>query len=109
MNQYLAAFFLTIVLLPLIMLIVVMYAADYISTETFLLMFTLLLMLSAFIVPRPASASTYTYKNKLVVKAPTYRAAAKACYLQLTHGVYPGDEKGLDIIDICANPVKEVK
>lgn len=33
-----------------------------------------------------------------------YKAAAKDCFQKLTHGKYPGEEKGLDIIDICANP-----
>ena len=37
-----------------------------------------------------------------------YKSAAKKCFRQLTGGIYPGEEKGLDIIDICAN-IKEVK
>ncbi len=40
--------------------------------------------------------------------APTFEAAfksaAKDCYQQMTHGKYPGEDKGLEIIDICANP-----
>lgn len=37
-------------------------------------------------------------------KEEAFRLAAKECFNQLTDGKYPGEEKGLDIIDICANP-----
>lgn len=33
-----------------------------------------------------------------------YKSASRECFQQLTGGKYPGEEKGLDIIDICANP-----
>ncbi len=33
-----------------------------------------------------------------------FKSASKECFQILTDGVYPGEEKGLDIIDICANP-----
>ncbi len=33
-----------------------------------------------------------------------FKLAAKECFKQLTGGIYPGAERGLDIIDICANP-----
>lgn len=33
-----------------------------------------------------------------------FKAASVECFQQLTQGKYPGEEKGLDIIDICANP-----
>ena len=35
-----------------------------------------------------------------------YRSAATACFKRLTNGTYPGEEAGLNIIDICANPIK---
>ncbi len=37
-------------------------------------------------------------------KDAAFKLAAKLCFNQLTGGKYPGEEKGLDIIDICANP-----
>lgn len=37
-------------------------------------------------------------------KEEAFKIAAKECYQKLTGGTYPGEEKGLDIIDICANP-----
>ncbi|MBC7419297.1 MAG: hypothetical protein H7328_01095 [Bdellovibrio sp.] len=37
-------------------------------------------------------------------KDEAFKLAAKVCFNQLTGGKYPGEEKGLDIIDICANP-----
>ena len=33
-----------------------------------------------------------------------FKSASHECFQQLTGGKYPGEEKGLDIIDICANP-----
>lgn len=68
---------------------------------------------------QPASASAkksflFTYKD--LSKKPfqikkeasnyeeAYKSASRECYQQLTQGKYPGEEKGLDIIDICANP-----
>ena len=58
-----------------------------------------------------ASASTYQFKYKqnvtTTVDAASYedafRVAAKICYMTLTKNAYPGEEKGLEIIDICAN------
>ncbi len=37
-------------------------------------------------------------------KEQAFKMAAKECFNQLTGGRYPGEERGLDIIDICANP-----
>lgn len=37
-------------------------------------------------------------------KEAAFKIAAKECFSKLTGGKYPGEEKGLDIIDICANP-----
>jgi hypothetical protein len=33
-----------------------------------------------------------------------FKLAAKECFNKLTGGKYPGEEKGLNYIDICANP-----
>lgn len=64
----------------------------------------------------PASGAktwVFSYKSKINVlqikkSAPTYeeafKSAAKDCFKQMTQGKYPGEEKGLEIIDICANP-----
>lgn len=45
---------------------------------------------------------------KVVVDADTReegeKKAARICFQALTGGRYPGEEKGLEIIDICANP-----
>lgn len=37
-------------------------------------------------------------------KEAAFKLAAQVCFNQLTGGKYPGEEKGLEIIDICANP-----
>lgn len=57
---------------------------------------------------------TFTYKPKteksfpLTIQAETkqeaFKVASKQCFSQLTNGQYPGEEKGLEYIDICANP-----
>ncbi len=33
-----------------------------------------------------------------------FKSAATECFKKLTGNKYPGEEKGLEIIDICANP-----
>lgn len=37
-------------------------------------------------------------------KAEAFKMASKECFRRLTAGQYPGEEKGLEYIDICANP-----
>lgn len=37
------------------------------------------------------------------------RAAASKCFQHFTNGEYPGEEKGLQIIDTCANPDSDQK
>lgn len=36
-----------------------------------------------------------------------FKSGAKKCFMHFTKGKFPGDEVGLDIIDSCANPIKE--
>ena len=57
---------------------------------------------------------TFTYKvsqkESFEIKKPAeskdqaYKLAAKECFQKLTQGTYPGESKGLEIIDVCANP-----
>lgn len=65
-----------------------------------------------------AGSYTFNYRDKtelkITVTAETscaaYKKSAKICYNILTGGTaakpgpYPGEEEGLSIIDICANP-----
>jgi hypothetical protein len=51
-------------------------------------------------------SETFKYSNGLEISANSYRQAAKICYNVLSNGKYPGEETGLKIIDICANPKK---
>ena len=51
-----------------------------------------------------SQAETYKYKNGLVVEAKTFKLASYKCFEKLTGGVYPGEESGMNIIDICVNP-----
>lgn len=46
----------------------------------------------------------FAITQKAVSKEEAYKLAAKECFKKLTHNVYPGEQKGLEIIDICANP-----
>lgn len=52
-----------------------------------------------------AKASTFEYKGGLKLEAPNYKAAAKLCFKRL-NPVFVTEEKALDVIDVCANPVK---
>lgn len=71
------------------------------------IVFVILVLAAAlgFLFPSLSKAETYKYKNKLTVTAPTYKEAARRCYSLMTHNKYPGEQKGLEIIDICANPI----
>lgn len=66
-----------------------------------------------------AGSYTFQYRDKSSLKitvtaensCAAYKKSAKMCYNILTGGTadrpgrYPGEEAGLDIIDICANPL----
>jgi hypothetical protein len=56
-----------------------------------------------------ADAATYRYSTGLTIEAPDFKTAAKRCFYILNYK-YTTEERGLEVIDICANPVKgEVK
>ena len=48
--------------------------------------------------------SNFEVKKQATTKEAAFKLAAHECYQHLTAGMYPGEERGLDIIDICANP-----
>lgn len=50
------------------------------------------------------SKKPFQIKKEATTYEEAYKSASKDCFQQLTQGKYPGEEKGLDIIDICANP-----
>ena len=64
----------------------------------------------------PQAVKSYTFNYKIphakalsitkaaASKEEAYKQAAKECFNKLTGNKYPGEEKGLEIIDICANP-----
>lgn len=51
-----------------------------------------------------AKAKSFTITRSAASKEEAYKLAAKDCFKKLTGNKYPGEEKGLEIIDICANP-----
>jgi hypothetical protein len=46
----------------------------------------------------------FTISKQAASRDEAYKLAAKDCFQKLTGNKYPGEEKGLEIIDICANP-----
>lgn len=79
--------------------------------KTIFLMAVLMVGLNAFSATK--NEKTYLFKFKTIAqpismkassKEEAFKLAAKECFSKLTGGRYPGEEKGLDIIDICANP-----
>ena len=50
------------------------------------------------------SKQSFSIKKEAKSYEEAYKSASKECFKILTDGKYPGEEKGLDIIDICANP-----
>jgi hypothetical protein len=51
-----------------------------------------------------SKSQSFQIQKKAASFEDAFKAAAKDCYKQMTQGKYPGEEKGLEIIDICANP-----
>jgi len=102
MQYLLATLIVMMVLLPLLSILSILFMQDYISSNTFILCFIVLCVLGFAAVP--AKAHTFTYKNGRVVKAKDFNSAARICYLKETSGQYPGEGRGLEVIDMCANP-----
>lgn len=50
------------------------------------------------------SKKPFQIKKEALSYEEAYKSASRDCFKRLTGGKYPGEEKGLDIIDICANP-----
>lgn len=54
---------------------------------------------------------TFNYSNKMAItvsatnKQTAYAAAARLCFQRLTGGTYQGEERSMDIIDTCINPL----
>ncbi len=53
---------------------------------------------------KPKAKDSFTLTLQAESKQEAFKVASKACFQKLTNGEYPGEEKGLDYIDICANP-----
>ena len=53
---------------------------------------------------KPAKAKVFSITQAAASKEEAFKLAAKECFKKLTDNKYPGEEKGLEIIDICANP-----
>jgi uncharacterized glyoxalase superfamily protein PhnB len=53
---------------------------------------------------KPKSKESFTLTMQAETKQEAFKVASKACFQKLTNGVYPGEETGLEYIDICANP-----
>lgn len=81
-----------------------------------IIMVGLTLSLSKIAHAAPAAQKSYTFEYKTSAKSSfkiqklalthdeAFKLAAKECFNKLTGGKYPGEEKGLNYIDICANP-----
>lgn len=50
------------------------------------------------------SGETFEYKKDADSKEEAFEQAAKACYKHFKNGKKLSENKGLDIIDVCANP-----
>lgn len=79
--------------------------------KTIFLIAVLMTGLNAFAASKTEKAYQFKFKSiqnpiskTAATKEEAFKMAAKECFNQLTGGKYPGEEKGLDIIDICANP-----
>lgn len=53
---------------------------------------------------KTSQSKAFSITQKATSKEQAYKMAATECFKKLTNNKYPGEEKGLEIIDICANP-----
>jgi hypothetical protein len=53
---------------------------------------------------KAAKLKPFAITQTAATKDEAYKLAARECFKKLTGNHYPGEEKGLEIIDICANP-----
>lgn len=101
-----------LLMLPLIIFVFagfVFYLIEIITHHPVLLIPIVIVILAMIGSLNIAKAETFQYKNKLVIEAPDYKTAAKLCFNKL-NPVFVSEEKALNVIDICANPIKgEVK
>ena len=81
--------------------------------KTIILALTITYSLTSFATSSPKSFSfqykapknkMFTISKQATSRDEAYKLAAKDCFQKLTGNKYPGEEKGLEIIDICANP-----
>lgn len=100
MNGLLDSIPLMFICTPFIILAAVLCITDIIGPLSFLVLLTVIFSVLSY----DAHAVTFYYKGGLAISNLKYEDAAKLCYKTLSNGKYPGEEKGLDIIDICTNP-----
>ena len=84
------------------------------NTKNYLFLASLMFMgLNAYSAQPSFATKNYEFQFKNIKKPiikqsvsqeEAFKLASKECFNQLTGGKYPGEEKGMDIIDICANP-----
>ncbi len=53
---------------------------------------------------KPKAAESFALTTQAESREAAFKVASKACFQKLTKGEYPGEEKGLEYIDTCANP-----
>lgn len=53
---------------------------------------------------KPSNAKSFSITQSASSQDEAFKLAARECFKKLTQNRYPGEEKGLEIIDICANP-----
>lgn len=63
-------------------------------------------VLAVLLIVNSGKAATFEYVDGTKIESNDFRTAARLCFLKLTKGKYPGEQKGLEYIDICANPVR---
>jgi hypothetical protein len=66
---------------------------------------SLMLFLVGLVFVLSSKAATFDYSNGLTVEAKDFRTAAMHCYKKL-NPVFVTEEKALEAIDVCVNPVR---
>lgn len=81
------------------------------SAALIIVIFWIAFILLTFSISTHAATYEFKYKKNMTVTVEgsdnytAMRKAAMICYRTLTNNVYPGEDRGLDIIDVCSNPI----
>lgn len=101
-NSTLYTAVLAVLLVPFVVLISALAFTGSITNRAQLIIVGVVVLLFASLVN--AKSYEFKFKGGYTVVASDYTTAARLCFSGLTQGKWQGEDRSLEIIDVCANP-----